>query len=42
VPRAYEGIEGRKNKDMTKQENLIQIKYNTSKIHFFSKTKMPL
>jgi hypothetical protein len=31
VPRAYEGMEGRKNKNKkkTKYKNLIQIKYNT-------------
>jgi hypothetical protein len=32
VPRAYEGMEGRVNKEIEKQENLIQN--SNSKIHF--------
>jgi hypothetical protein len=44
VPRAYERIEGRKNRKQSNEKigKFNKIKYKTSKLHFFLKTKIPL
>jgi hypothetical protein len=42
VPRAYKGMEGRKIKVMTKQENLVQNKIQDFKNTISFKIKIPL